>query len=86
MLQNQEISPEKNIPQSSAEKHTNHDTKANNSKISGNIKFVVILGDSKTKLLNGCEIAKIIQSNCKYYVKTFSGATVHIWKILSNRP
>ena len=29
-----------------------------------------------TKLLNGWEMAKKIQSNCKIYVKTFSGATV----------
>ena len=28
------------------------------------------------KLLNGWEMAKKIQSNCKIYVKTFSGATV----------
>ena len=29
-----------------------------------------------TKLLNGWEMAKKIQSNCKIYVKTLSGATV----------
>ena len=29
-----------------------------------------------TKLLNGWEMAKRIQSNCKIHVKTFSGATV----------
>ena len=29
-----------------------------------------------TKLINGWEMAKKIQSNCKIYVKTFSGATV----------
>ena len=29
-----------------------------------------------TKLLNDWEMAKRIQSNCKIYVKTFSGATV----------
>ena len=29
-----------------------------------------------TKLLNGWEMAKKIQSNCKIYVKTFSGAVV----------
>ena len=29
-----------------------------------------------TKLLIGWEMAKRIQSNCKIYVKTFSGATV----------
>ena len=37
---------------------------------------MIILGDSMTKLLNGWEMAKRIQSNCKIYVKTFSGATV----------
>ena len=75
-LQNQEISPEKNFTQSSAEKHTSHDTRANNSKRLGNKKTVIILGDSMTKLLNGWEMAKRIQINCKIYVKTFSGATV----------
>ena len=35
-----------------------------------------ILVDSMTKLLNGWEMAKKIQSNCKIYVKAFSGATV----------
>ena len=75
-LQNQEISPEKNFTQSSTEKHTSHNTKANKSKTSGNKKSVVILGDSMTKLQNGWEMAKRIQSNCKIYVKTFSGATV----------
>ena len=75
-LQNQDISPEKNSTQSSSEKHTSHDTKANNSKRSGNKKSVIILRDSMTKLLNGWELAKRIQSNCKIYVKTFSRATV----------
>ena len=37
---------------------------------------MIILGDSMTKLLNGWEMAKRIQSNCKIYVKTFSRATV----------
>ena len=37
---------------------------------------MIILGDSMTKLINGWEMAKKIQSNCKIYVKTFSGATV----------
>ena len=37
---------------------------------------MVILGDSMTKLVNGWEMTKRIQSNCKIYVKTFSGATV----------
>ena len=75
-LQNQEISPEKNITQSSTEKHTSHDIRANNSKRSRNKKSVVVLGDNMTKLLNGWEMAKKIQSNCKVYVKTFSGAAV----------
>ena len=75
-LQNQEVSPEKNFTESSKEKHASHNTRANNSKISGNKKSVIILGDSMTKLLNGCKMAKKTQSNCKIYVKTFSGATV----------
>ena len=75
-LQNQEISPEKNFTPSSTEKHISHDTRANNSKILANKKSVIILGDSMTKFLNGWEMAKKIQSNCKIYVKTFSGATV----------
>ena len=74
--QNQEISPEKNFSPSFTEKHISHDKRANNSKISGNKKSVIILGDSMTKLLNGCEMAKKTQSNCKIYVKAFSGATV----------
>ena len=47
-----------------------------NSKRSRNKKSVIILGDSMTKLLNRWEMAKRILSNCKIYVKTFSGATV----------
>ena len=43
-LKNQEISPEKNITQSSTEKHTSHDTSANKSKRSGNKTPMVILG------------------------------------------
>ena len=66
----------KHFTQSSTEKHFNHNTRANNSKISGKKKSVIILGDSMTKLLNGWEMAKKIQSNCKIYVKTFSGAAV----------
>ena len=58
------------------EKHTSDDTRAKNSKRSGNKKSVIIVGDSMTKLLNGWEMAKRIQCNCKIYVKTFSGATV----------
>ena len=33
-----------------------------------------------TKLLNGWEMAKRIQSNCKIYVNTFSGVTVSCMK------
>ena len=54
--QNQEISPEKNILQSSTQKHyTSHETRANNSNDSrlGNKESMEILSDSKTKLLNG---------------------------------
>ena len=40
-LQNQEISPEKNVTPIPTEKHISHDTRANNSKISGNKKSVV---------------------------------------------
>ena len=43
-LQNQEISPKKNVTPSSTEKHISHDTRENNSKISGNKKSVIILG------------------------------------------
>ena len=39
--QNQEISPEKKFTPSSTGKHISHDTRANNSKISGNKKSVV---------------------------------------------
>ena len=42
----------------------------------GNKKSVVILGDSVTELLNGWEMAIRTQSNCKIYVKTFSGAAI----------
>ena len=37
---------------------------------------MVILDDSITKLLNGWEMTKRIQSDCKIYVKSFSGAIV----------
>ena len=37
---------------------------------------MVILDGSITKLLNGWEMTKRIQSDCKIYVKSFSGATV----------
>ena len=38
-------------------------------------KSVVILGDSMTKSLNDYEMAKKKNTNCKIYVKSFSGAT-----------
>ena len=37
---------------------------------------MVILDGSITKLLNGWEMTKRIQSDCKIYVKSFSGAIV----------
>ena len=75
-VQNQEIPPENNFIQSSTEKCTSHDRRANNYNRSGNMKSSIVLGDSMTKLLNGLEMAKRVQSNCKIYVKTFSGAMV----------
>ena len=69
-LQNQEISPEKNIIQSFTERYTGHNTRANNSKRSGSKK-----DDSMIKLLDGLEMAKRIQSDWKIYVKIFSDAT-----------
>ena len=37
---------------------------------------MVILGDSMTKLLNGWDMAKKIQTNSKVFIKTCSGTTV----------
>ena len=51
----------------STEKHTSHDTRAKNSKISGNNKSVIIVGGSLTNLLNSWGMAKKIQSNCRKY-------------------
>ena len=45
ILQHQEISPENNFTQSSTEKDTSHDTRANNYKRSGNKKSAIILGN-----------------------------------------
>ena len=78
-LQNQEISPENNIVQSYTEKLTSHDKIANNSKRSGNKKPVVILGDSMTKLLNGWEMPKRIQSDYKICGKHFPEQRFHVW-------
>ena len=58
-------SPDKEATQSSSIKRGSHH------KIS-----VVALGDSMTKLLNGWEMAKKLETNYKVFVKTFSGATV----------
>ena len=55
---------------------TGHNTRVNNSKRLGNKKSVVIVGDSMIKLLNGCKMAKRMQSNFKIYLKTFSKATL----------
>ena len=63
LLYKSKLSPENNFTEGSTEKHTSHDTRANNYKRSGNKKSVIILGDSMTKLLNGWEMAKRIQSN-----------------------
>ena len=43
----------------------------------GNKKFVIILGDSMTKLVNSWKTAKRRQANCKIYVKTFSEQRLH---------
>ena len=56
-MQNQKISPEKNLIQSSTKKHTSHDTIANISKRLVNKKSELILGDTMTKLMNGWEMA-----------------------------
>ena len=58
-------SPDKEATQSSSIKRGSHDKRS-----------VVVLGDSMTKLLNGWEMAKKLEANCKVFVKTFSGATV----------
>ena len=63
--QSQATFPEKDVTQSFNRKRPSHDKKS-----------VVILGDSMTKLLNGWDMAKKIQPNCKVFIKTFSGATV----------
>ena len=58
-------SPDKEATQSSSIKRGSHDKRS-----------VVVLGDSMTKLLNGWEMAKKLEANCKVFVKTFSEATV----------
>ena len=47
---------------------------------------MVILGDIMIKLLNGWGMIKRIQSNCKIYVKKFSGATVPCMEDYINPP
>ena len=43
-------------------------------------KSVIILGDSMVKHINGWEISKRLQSDCKVYVKQFSGARTKCMK------
>ena len=43
-------------------------------------KSVIILGDSMVKHINGWEISKRLQSNCKVYVKQFSGTRTKCMK------
>ena len=58
-----------NLPQTT-EKNELDNTKNKKTK-----KTAVILGDSMVKHINGWEIAKRLNSECKVYVKSFSGAT-----------
>ena len=80
----------KNFTPSSTEKNISYDTRENNSKMSRNKQFVIILGDSPL-LLNDWKKTKKIQSNFKVYVKTFSRPTVscmedYIKPFLRNSP
>ena len=43
-------------------------------------KLVIILDDSMVKHINGWEISKCVQSDCKVYVKQFSGARTKCMK------
>ena len=43
-------------------------------------KSVIILGDSMIKYVNGWEISRKLQGNCKVYVKHFSGAKTKYMK------
>ena len=47
-------------------------------------KSVIILGDSMVKHINGWEISKRLQSDCKVYVKQFSGAKTKCMKDYMN--
>ena len=40
-------------------------------------KSVIILGDSMVKHINGWEISKRLQPDCKVYLKQFSGAKTY---------
>ena len=66
------------LTESRKQKTKNHNSRKiqEQKTLKGKKKSVVILGDSKTRLINGWEMTKRIQSDCKIYVKTFSGATV----------
>ena len=59
-----------------------HNARANNSKRLEIKKSVIIPGDSITKLLNGREMTKRIQSKCKIYLKTFPKQRFHVWRII----
>ena len=37
-------------------------------------KSIFVIGNSKIKLLNGCKMSKKVNTNCKVFVKTFSGS------------
>ena len=43
-------------------------------------KSVIILGDGMIKHVNGWEISRKLQRNCKVYVKHFSGAKTRCMK------
>ena len=51
--------------------------KSNDSKTQ---KLVIILGNSMVKQVNGWEISKRLQSDCKIYMKQFSGARTKCMK------
>ena len=48
--------------------------------------MVIILGDSVVKHINGWEISKRLQSDCKVYVKQFSGAKTKCMKDYTKPP
>ena len=69
----------KKFTQSSTDKHTSHDTRANNCKRSGNKKSVIILGDSMNKLLNGWQMTNL---TVKPTQKHFPEQRFHAWRII----